>query len=86
VPGFPDSTLAERLERFWKVVTTMPRRAARAAYLRWHEEWTMTRIARHLGIDRATVLRDLNSVIDAARDYLGDEIDFPAGNDRRKEA
>jgi RNA polymerase sigma factor (sigma-70 family) len=68
------------LERFWKVVTTMPQRAARAAYLRWREEWTMTKIAKHLGIDRATVLRDLHTVIDAAREQLGDEISFPTRN------
>lgn len=72
------------LDRFWKVVTAMPRRAARAAYLRWHENWTMTDIAKHLGIDRATVLRDLHSVIDAAREQIEDEIGFPAGNDRRR--
>jgi RNA polymerase sigma factor (sigma-70 family) len=72
------------LDRFWKVVTTMPRRAARAAYLRWHEKWTMTKIAKHLGIDRATVLRDLRSVIDAAREQLEDEIGFPADEDHRR--
>ena len=72
------------LDRFWKVVTAMPPRAAKAAYLRWHENWTITKIARHLGIDRATVSRDLSSVTDAAREQLGDEMSFPARNDRRR--
>jgi RNA polymerase sigma factor (sigma-70 family) len=67
-------------DRFWKVITTVvPRRAARAAYLKWHEDWTMTGIAKHLGIDRATVLRDINAVLDAAR-QLGEETGLPAGS------
>lgn len=68
-------------DRFWKVITTVvPLRAARAAYLRWHEGWTMSGIAGHLGIDRATTLRDLNKALEAAR-QLADEIGLPAGNE-----
>lgn len=79
-----DTLLADiATERFWRVITTVvPRRAARAAYLRWHEGWTMTGIARYLGIDRATALRDLNKVLEAARQevtrQMRDEIGFPA--------
>jgi RNA polymerase sigma factor (sigma-70 family) len=55
-------------EGFWKEITTaVPPRAARAAYLRWNEEWTMTEIGRHLGVNRATVRRDLNYVLATAR-------------------
>ena len=65
---------AVTLDRFWKAVTAMPERAARAAYLRWHEEWTMAKIADHLGIDRATVLRDLNAVAARAQEQLANEV------------
>ena len=72
------------LDRFWKVITTavLPR-AARAAYLRWHEEWTMIGIANHLGIDRATVLRDLNQVLEATR-QLGDETGLPVSSEGKE--
>ena len=64
-------------DRFWKEITTaVPQRPARAAYLRWHEQWTMADIAKHLGVDRATVLRDLNSVL-AAAIQLGDQTGLP---------
>lgn len=72
------------VDGFWKLVTDMPQRARQAAYLRWHEEWTMTKIAEYLGIDRATVLRDLRAVIDTARKQLGDEIGFPGANDGKE--
>ena len=53
---------------FWKEINvSVPVRAARAAYLRWNLEWTMNEIAFHLGVDRATVLRDLRAVHAAAR-------------------
>jgi len=75
-----DVLAAITADRFWKVITTaVPRRAACAAYLKWHEDWTMTGIANHLGIDRATVLRDINVVLDAAR-QLGYETGLPADN------
>jgi RNA polymerase sigma factor (sigma-70 family) len=84
LPDQPDSTGCEdnvlaniTADRFWKEITTaVPQRSARAAYLRWHEQRTMADIARHLGVDRATVLRDLNSVLDVAR-QLGDQTDPP---------
>lgn len=67
-------------ERFWKVITTaVPQRAARAAYLKWHEGWTMTGIADYLGIDRATALRDLRKVLEAAR-QMGDETGLSANS------
>jgi RNA polymerase sigma factor (sigma-70 family) len=59
------------LGRFWEAVTTTAtERAANAAYLRWHEDWTMAQIARHLGVDRATVKRDLDAVCAMARELL----------------
>lgn len=69
------------LERFWKVVGSMGQRARQVAYLAWHEQWTRTEIAKHLGIDRATVLRDLRSVAAAVKEQMGDEIHFPVGNE-----
>ena len=81
-----DTALSDlALDRFWKLVTSMPQRQARAAYLKWHERWTMTEIAKHLGINRATVHRDLDDVIDVALKQLGDEIGF-SGHDGSKEA
>ena len=76
--GCEDNVLANiTADRFWKEITTaVPQRPARAAYLRWHEQWTMADIAKHLGVDRATVLRDLNSVLAAAR-QLGDQTGLP---------
>jgi RNA polymerase sigma factor (sigma-70 family) len=84
LPDQPDPTGGEdqvlagiTVDRFWKEITTaVPQRAARAAYLRWHEQRTMAEIAEHLGIDRATVLRDLNIVLALAK-QLGDETGFP---------
>jgi RNA polymerase sigma factor (sigma-70 family) len=61
---------AVALDRFWKVVTTMPQRAARSAYLCWHEDWTIAKISTYLGVDRATVYRDLSAVAAAAREQL----------------
>ena len=76
--GCEDNALANiAADRFWKeITTTVPQRSAHAAYLRWHEQWTMADIAKHLGVDRATVLRDLKSVLTAAR-QLGDQTDPP---------
>jgi DNA-directed RNA polymerase specialized sigma24 family protein len=67
-PGGEDAVLAGiTADSFWKEITSVvPARAARAAYLRWNLEWTMKEIARHLGVDRATVLRDLQAVLAAA--------------------
>jgi RNA polymerase sigma factor (sigma-70 family) len=78
IPDQPDPRNEEDIlagvtaDSFWKEITTaVPLRAARAAYLRWNEEWAMTEIACHLGVDRATVLRDLNHVLAAARQPRG---------------
>lgn len=66
---------------FWKEITaTAPLRAARAAYLKWNEDWTNSDIARHLGVDRATVLRDLRTVLAAAR-HPGRGNSLTAGNE-----
>ena len=64
-----DTILADiTADQLWEaIIAAVPRRAAQAAYLRWHEGWTMVGIARHLGIDRASVLRDLNTVLETAR-------------------
>lgn len=64
-----DAILADiTADQLWRAITTaVPRRAAQAAYLQWHEGWTKAGIARHLGVDRATVLRDLNTVLKTAR-------------------
>jgi RNA polymerase sigma-70 factor, ECF subfamily len=71
-------------DSFWKEITTaVPLRAARAAYLRWNEEWTMTEIARHLGVDRATVLRDLRHVLATAR-RPGGSTSLRLGNEGRE--
>jgi len=64
---------AVTLDRFWKVISAMPQRARRAAYLRWHEDWTMDSIAARLGIDRATVARDLRVVRALAQEQLADD-------------
>jgi RNA polymerase sigma factor (sigma-70 family) len=64
---------AVTLDRFWKVISPMPQRARRAAYLRWHEDWTMDSIAAYLGIDRATVARDLRVVRALAQEQLADD-------------
>jgi RNA polymerase sigma factor (sigma-70 family) len=64
---------AVTLDRFWKVISAMPERARRAAYLRWHEDWTMDGIAARLGIDRATVARDLRVVRALAQEQLADD-------------
>ena len=61
------------LDRFWKVTSPMPQRARRAAYLRWHEDWTMDGIAAYLGVDRATVARDLRVVRALAQEQLADD-------------
>lgn len=74
-PQLPDVRISEETvlagitaADFWKeITTTVPLRAARAAYLRWNEGWTNSDIASHLGVDRATVLRDLRKVRAAAR-------------------
>jgi RNA polymerase sigma factor (sigma-70 family) len=74
---------AVALDRFWKVVTTMPQRAARSAYLRWHEDWTIARVSAYLGVDRATVYRDLSAVAAAACEQLADDPGFLGpGNER----
>ena len=52
---------------FWKELTALPERAYRTAYLLWHEEWNISEVARHLGVDRATVYRDRALALDAAR-------------------
>jgi RNA polymerase sigma factor (sigma-70 family) len=73
-------------DRFWKEITvSVPNRAARAAYLRWHEQWTMAEIARHLSVDRATVNRDLNNVIAVARQLAVRQIEDPTGLPTRSE-
>ena len=64
---------AVTLDRFWKVMGAMPQRARRAAYLRWHEDQTMDSIAARLGIDRATVARDLRVVRALAQEQLADD-------------
>jgi RNA polymerase sigma factor (sigma-70 family) len=64
---------AVTLDRFWKVISATPQRARRAAYLRWHEDWTMDSIAARLGIDRATVARDLAVVRTLAQEQLADD-------------
>jgi RNA polymerase sigma factor (sigma-70 family) len=84
LPDQPDPTSCEdnvladiTIARFWREITTVvPPRAARAAYLRWHERWKMAAVGEHLGVDRATVLRDLNSVLNAAK-QLGVQIGLP---------
>jgi RNA polymerase sigma factor (sigma-70 family) len=83
--GYEDSVLASiTIDRFWKEITTaVPQRSARAAYLRWHEQWTMADIARHLEVDRATVLRDLNRVLAVAR-QLGDQTGLPPGSEGKE--
>jgi len=59
-------------DSFWReIATAVPLRAARAAYLRWNLGWTMSEIARFLGVDRATVSRDLTRVLVAARQTEG---------------
>lgn len=66
---------------FWKkIITVVPNRAAQAAYLAWNEGWNNAEIGRHLGIDRATVLRDLRLVIEAARES-GHSTSITAGNE-----
>jgi RNA polymerase sigma factor (sigma-70 family) len=66
---------------FWKEITaTVPLRAARAAFLKWNEDWTISDIARHLGVDRATVLRDVRAVHAAAR-HPGSGGSLTAGNE-----
>jgi RNA polymerase sigma factor (sigma-70 family) len=52
---------------FWKELTVLPERAYRTAYLLWHENWDISKTARHLGVDRATVYRDRALALDAAR-------------------
>jgi RNA polymerase sigma factor (sigma-70 family) len=50
---------------FWKKVSSpesLSSRARRVAYLAWNEGWTVTEIARHLGVARRTVSRDLEIV------------------------
>lgn len=83
--GCEDGVLANiAADRFWKEITTaVPQRSARAAYLRWHEQWTMATIAKHLGVDRATVLRDLNSVLAVAR-QLGDQTGLRSGREGKE--
>jgi RNA polymerase sigma factor (sigma-70 family) len=68
---------AVTLDRFWKIISAMPQRARRAAYLRWHEDWTMDSIAARLGIDRATVARDLHAVRALAQEQLADDRNEP---------
>ncbi len=66
---------------FWKEVTAIvPSRAARAAFLKWNEDWTITDIARHLEVDRATVLRDIRAVYAVAR-HPGLSGSLNAGNE-----
>lgn len=74
------------LERCLEAIGSMPERARQAAYLKWHEEWTMTEIAGHLGVDRATVLRDLRGVAAAVKEKAGDDVPFPVGVDDGEEA
>jgi DNA-directed RNA polymerase specialized sigma24 family protein len=64
------------VERCLKVIGSMEQRPKRVAYLKWHEGWTNTEIAKHFGIDRATMLRDLRSVVAAMKEQVGDEIPF----------
>jgi RNA polymerase sigma-70 factor (ECF subfamily) len=61
------------LERFWKGGIAMPERARRAAYLHWHEGWTKVGIADYLGVDRATVKRDLDAMRAIAQEQLEKE-------------
>ena len=66
---------------FWKeIVTVVPRRAAQVAYLAWNEGWNNAEIGRHLGIDRATVLRDLRLVVAAAL-HSGRSTSITVGNE-----
>jgi RNA polymerase sigma factor (sigma-70 family) len=88
LPEPPDSRFSEETvlagiaaADLWREITaSVPLRAARAAYLKWNEDWTSSDIARHLGIDRATVLRDLRTVHAAAR-YPGRGDSLTAGNE-----
>ena len=74
------------LDRCLKVIDGMAQRPRQVAYLKWHEGWTNTKIAKHLGIDRATVLRDLRSVVATVKEQVGDEVPFPVSNDDGEEA
>jgi RNA polymerase sigma factor (sigma-70 family) len=71
-------------DRFWKEITVaVPQRAARAAYLRWHEQWPLAEIAQHLCVNRTTVNRDLNMVLAAAR-QVADKTGIPARHEGRE--
>lgn len=84
--GCEDNVLAYvTADRFWKEITTaVPKRAARAAYLRWHEQWSMAAIAKRLEVDRTTVARDLSKVLAAAQ-QLGDQIGLPPDSEGKEE-
>ena len=76
-----DAPAAIDVATFWKeIVTVVPRRAAQVAYLAWNEGWNDTEIARHLGVDRATVGRDRRLVIAVAR-QPGRSTSITAGNE-----
>jgi DNA-directed RNA polymerase specialized sigma24 family protein len=82
--GEDEVIAAVTADRFWRQITTaVPVRAARVAYLRWHEQWNMTKIAGYLGVDRATVRRDLENVQAVAR-QLTEEVGFPAGSEGKE--
>ena len=69
------------VERCLKVIESFQPRVGRVAYLRWHELWTNSEIARNLGIDRATVLRDLKRATLALEEQMGEELPFPKSSD-----
>jgi RNA polymerase sigma factor (sigma-70 family) len=64
------------VDRCWQVIMTMDLRRQQAAYLHWHEDKTITEVAEWLGVDRATVSRDLAAVVAELRAKVGDEMPF----------
>jgi RNA polymerase sigma factor (sigma-70 family) len=86
-PSAEEITLSrDALEDCREAIESMPERAQLVAYLRWHEECTPTEVAELLGIDRATVSRDLRRVAAAVKEKAGDKVPFPLSDDDGEEA
>jgi RNA polymerase sigma factor (sigma-70 family) len=64
------------VDRCWQVIMTMSLRRKQAAFLHWHEGKTITEVAEWLGVDRATVSRDLAAVVAILKATVGDEMPF----------
>jgi RNA polymerase sigma factor (sigma-70 family) len=64
------------VDKCWKVINgvRVSFRQRQAAYLRWGYGMSMSDVAAELGVDRATVARDLSAVVTLLELEVGDEL------------